>query len=68
MIGELSARVLLGMLWLFQHLPLGLQATLGRGLGRLLHARHRRDLQHDLALCCDRLGKGRMDLGRQFAS
>ena len=38
MIGELSARALLGVLWLFQHLPLGVQAALGRGLGRLLHA------------------------------
>ena len=38
MIGELSARALLGLLWLFQHLPLGVQAALGRGLGRLLHA------------------------------
>jgi len=37
-IGELSARALLGVLWLFQHLPLGVQAALGRGLGRLLHA------------------------------
>ena len=38
MIGELFARALLGLLWLFQHLPLGVQAALGRGLGRLLHA------------------------------
>ena len=38
MTGEWAARALLGLLWLLQTLPLGLQAALGRGLGRLLHA------------------------------
>ena len=38
MTGELAARAILGLLWLLQALPLGLQAALGRGLGRLLHA------------------------------
>ncbi|HSW05610.1 lysophospholipid acyltransferase family protein [Aquabacterium sp.] len=32
------ARLLLGMLWLIQLLPLGLQAAIGRGIGRLLYA------------------------------
>jgi len=34
----LGARFLLGFLWLVQWLPLGVQAALGRTLGRLLHA------------------------------
>jgi KDO2-lipid IV(A) lauroyltransferase len=34
----LGARFLLGFLWLVQWLPLGVQAALGRMLGRLLHA------------------------------
>jgi KDO2-lipid IV(A) lauroyltransferase len=34
----LGARLLLGFLWLVQWLPLGVQAALGRALGRLLHA------------------------------
>ncbi len=38
MSGELAARAILGLLWLLQALPLGVQAALGRGLGRLLHA------------------------------
>ena len=38
MIGQWSARAVLGLLWLLQTLPLGLQAALGRGLGGLLHA------------------------------
>jgi len=35
---NLLARVLLGLLWCVHLLPMGLQAALGRGLGRLLHA------------------------------
>ena len=44
MIGRWSAQAVLGLLWLLQALPLGLQAALGRGLGGLLHvlARGRR--------------------------
>ena len=38
MIGEWAARALLGLLWLLQHLPLRVQAALGRSLGALLHA------------------------------
>ena len=38
MMGGVVARSVLGLLWLLQVLPLGLQAALGRGLGRLLHA------------------------------
>jgi len=34
----LGARLLLGLLWAFQHLPLAVQAGIGSGLGRLLHA------------------------------
>ena len=34
----MGARFLLGFLWLVQWLPLGVQAALGRMLGRLLHA------------------------------
>ena len=34
----MGSRILLGVLWLFQWLPLGLQAGLGRALGRLLYA------------------------------
>jgi len=33
-----AARALLALLWLLHWLPLGVQAALGRGLGRLLHA------------------------------
>ena len=36
--GSLVARAVMGLLWLLQALPLGLQAGLGRSLGRLLHA------------------------------
>ena len=34
MMGALVARAVLGLLWLLQRLPLGLQAELGQGLGR----------------------------------
>ena len=36
--GDLAARLVLALMGGLQHLPLGLQAALGRGLGRLLHA------------------------------
>jgi KDO2-lipid IV(A) lauroyltransferase len=35
---NLAARALLALIWLLHWLPLGLQAVLGRGLGRLMHA------------------------------
>ena len=50
----MSARFLLAALWLFHWLPLGTQAWLGRGLGRLLYrlaARRRRIALRNLALC-----------------
>jgi KDO2-lipid IV(A) lauroyltransferase len=35
---NLAARALLALIWLLHWLPLGVQAVLGRGLGRLMHA------------------------------
>ena len=49
-----AARVLLGLLWAVQALPLGLQAALGRGLGAVLHAlagARRRVALRNVALC-----------------
>lgn len=56
--GLWGARVLLGSLWLLQHLPLGVQAALGRGLGRLLYALaggRRRVALRNVALCLPEL-------------
>ena len=50
----MGARLLLGLLWLLHWLPLGVQAALGRGLGRLLHAlagSRRRIALRNIALC-----------------
>jgi Kdo2-lipid IVA lauroyltransferase/acyltransferase len=50
----MGARLLLGLLWLVQWLPLGVQAAIGRGLGALLHAlaRSRRHVAlRNLELC-----------------
>jgi KDO2-lipid IV(A) lauroyltransferase len=50
----LGARILLGALWLFHWLPLGAQAAVGNGLGRLLYAvagARRRIALRNLALC-----------------
>ena len=50
----MGARILLGLLWLLHCLPLGVQAWLGRGLGRLLYplARARRRIAlRNIALC-----------------
>jgi len=50
----LGARFLLGFLWLVQWLPLGVQAALGRTLGRLLHAlagSRRRIALRNVGLC-----------------
>jgi KDO2-lipid IV(A) lauroyltransferase len=50
----LGARILLGWLWLLHWLPLGLQAALGRSLGRLLYAvagARRRIALRNIALC-----------------
>lgn len=50
----MSARLLIGLLWLLHFLPLGLLAALGRGLGRLLWwlaGRRRRIALKNLELC-----------------
>ncbi len=50
----MGARLLLSLLWLLHWLPLGLQAALGRGLGRLLYAlagSRRRIALRNLELC-----------------
>ena len=66
---NLLARVLLGTVWLVHLLPLGLQAALGRGLGRVLHrfARGRRRVAlRNVALCLPELSDaGRAALVRE---
>ena len=50
----MGARILLAVLWLLHCLPLGVQAWLGRGLGRLLYplAKARRRIAlRNIALC-----------------
>ncbi len=50
----MGARILLGLLWLLHCLPLGVQAALGRGLGRLLYAvagTRRRIALRNIGLC-----------------
>ena len=54
MMGKCVARAVLGLLWLLQRLPLGVQAALGRGLGALLHrlaGGRRRVALRNVALC-----------------
>ncbi|MDT7837901.1 LpxL/LpxP family acyltransferase [Aquabacterium sp. OR-4] len=49
-----GARLLLGLLWLLHLLPLGVQAAIGRGLGRSLYAlagSRRRVALRNIALC-----------------
>ncbi|MES1162418.1 MAG: lipid A biosynthesis acyltransferase, partial [Rhizobacter sp.] len=51
---RLGARILLALLWLLHCLPLGTQAWLGRGLGRLLYplaGARRRIALRNIALC-----------------
>ncbi len=58
MIENLLARALLGAVWLLQGLPLAWQASLGRGLGRLLHLcgrGRRRVALRNVALCLPEL-------------
>ncbi len=58
MTAGLPARAVLGALWLFQHLPLGVQAALGRGLGALLHrlaGARRRIALRNVELCLPEL-------------
>jgi KDO2-lipid IV(A) lauroyltransferase len=60
--GDWVARAVLGLLWLLQRLPLGLQAALGRGLGALLHALaggRRRVALRNVALCLPDWDEGR---------
>ena len=38
MLGNLGARALLALVWLLHWLPLSVQAAIGVGLGRVLHA------------------------------
>jgi KDO2-lipid IV(A) lauroyltransferase len=55
---NLLARLLLLAAWLLHHLPLGAQAVLGRGFGRLLHrvgGTRRRVAQRNVALCLPEL-------------
>ncbi len=50
----MGARIVLGLLWLLHWLPLGAQAALGRGLGRLLYVAvgaRRRIALRNIALC-----------------
>jgi KDO2-lipid IV(A) lauroyltransferase len=66
---EVVARLVLGLLWLLQHLPLGVQAALGRGLGALLHAlagSRRRVALRNVELCLPELdAEARARLVRQ---
>jgi KDO2-lipid IV(A) lauroyltransferase len=58
MTAGLGARAVLGALWLFQHLPLGVQAALGRGLGALLYrlaGARRRIALRNVELCLPEL-------------
>ncbi len=53
-----AARMLLAAIWLLHLLPLGLQAALGRALGRLLHrlaSSRRRVALRNVALCLPKL-------------
>jgi KDO2-lipid IV(A) lauroyltransferase len=63
------ARAVLGLLWLLQHLPLAVQAALGRGLGRLLYAlatKRRRVALRNLQLCMPGLSDAQREaLARQ---
>ena len=55
----MAARLLLALLWLFQWLPLTVQAALGTGLGTLLHgfaSARRRIAERNVELCFPHLG------------
>ena len=58
MIANLGARLLLAVVWLLHWLPLGVQALLGRALGRLLHTlghTRRRVALRNVELCLPEL-------------
>jgi KDO2-lipid IV(A) lauroyltransferase len=61
---DLGARALLALLWLLAHLPLGVQAAIGRATGALLyrvaHAR-RRIAARNIELCLPELAPGARD-------
>jgi KDO2-lipid IV(A) lauroyltransferase len=57
-IGNLGARALLALIWLLHLLPLGVQALLGRGLGRVMHTlagSRRRVALRNVELCLPEL-------------
>jgi len=58
------ARAVLALVWLLSALPMALQARIGRGVGRLMHAlaRERRHVAHaNLALCLPELDAAARD-------
>ena len=60
--GNLGAYALLGAAWLLHFLPLGVQAVLGRGFGRLLHSlggSRRRVALRNVELCLPELNEAR---------
>ena len=60
----MGARVLLAMLWLLHWLPLGVQAALGRGLGRVAHrfvGSRRRVAERNVELCFPELAADERD-------
>ena len=69
MTGQIGARLLLALLWALHGMPLGLQATLGRGLGRVLYAAaasRRRVALRNLELCLPELdASARQRLARE---
>ena len=63
-LGEAAGYLALGLAWLLHWLPLGMQAAIGRGLGRVLHrlARSRREIaRRNLALCFPELDESRRE-------
>jgi KDO2-lipid IV(A) lauroyltransferase len=61
---HLGARLLLGLLWALSHLPLALQAAIGRGLGWLLFrlaGSRRRIAERNLELCLPELSPPQRD-------
>ena len=64
MIENALARAVLALVWLLSALPMALQARIGRGVGRLMHAlaRERRHVAHaNLALCLPELDAAARD-------
>jgi Kdo2-lipid IVA lauroyltransferase/acyltransferase len=62
--GEFGARLMLAAVWLVHWLPLGVQAAIGRALGRVLHrvaASRRRIARRNLELCLPELDASARD-------